>query len=140
MAIRILSRTLLRRSTIDPCTIIWPALRHGSSRSGKFIEVDLESSPSTSSSSDGEVEVLKIQKLEEAIHALLVEKLTPDWLPFIPESSFWVPPRKRPVDLVGLVHKLMKPSIEEEALNFTSTRGWPALELLSSKGCISVLL
>lgn len=140
MAIGILSQTLIRRSTVAPCALISPILRHGSSRSGKVIEVDLESSPSTPSSSDGEVEVLKMRKLEEAIHALFVEKSTPDWLPFIPGSSFWVPPRKRPVDVVDLVEKLWKPLREEEALNFTSTRGSPALEFFSSKGCILMLL
>ncbi|KAK4746564.1 hypothetical protein SAY87_025601 [Trapa incisa] len=133
MAVRMVSQTLLRRSTIAPWAIISPNLRHRSSLSGKLIEVDLESSPSIPSSSDGEVEVLKMRKLEEAIHALFVEKSTPDWLPFIPGSSFWVPPRKRPVDVVDLVEKLMKQSIEEETLNFTSSRGWPALEFLSSK-------
>lgn len=98
------------------------------------MEVDLESSPSRSSSSDGEVEVLKMRKLEEAIHALFVEKSTPDWLPFIPGSSFWVPPRKRPVDVVHLVEKLWNPSREEEVLNFATSRGWPSLEFFSAKG------
>ncbi|PKI46151.1 hypothetical protein CRG98_033484 [Punica granatum] len=136
MAVRILSRILLRHSTVAPCAVVSPALRHRSSQSGKLIEIDLESSPSTSSSSDGEieVEVLKMRKLEEAIHALFVEKSTPDWLPFIPGSSFWVPPRKRKVDMADLFDKLWDPPREEETFRFANGRGWPMLEFFSSKG------
>lgn len=133
MAIRILYRSILRHSAVAPCALTFPTLRHRSSRPDKLIEIDIQSSASTLSSSEADVEVPKIRKLEEAIHALFVRKSTPDWLPFIPGSSFWVPPRKRKVDVVDLVGKLWKPSREEETLNITN-RGWPTVEFFSTKG------
>lgn len=92
------------------------------SSKARLIEVDLDSS----SSESGEIEVLGLKKLEDAIHSIFVRRLAPDWLPFRPGSSYWVPP-KRPTDnIVELVEKLTNPLTEEESLSLSSARGWPS--------------
>ncbi|KAA8535784.1 hypothetical protein F0562_030782 [Nyssa sinensis] len=95
--------------------------RNISNLSGKsqLIEIDLES--------DGEHEVLGIRKLEDVIHSIIVRRSAPDWLPFIPGSSYWVPPRRRPYSgLAELVGKLANPLNEDEAMSLTTSRGWPS--------------
>ncbi|OIW18700.1 hypothetical protein TanjilG_13452 [Lupinus angustifolius] len=39
---------------------------------------------------------LYLKLLEDNIQRFIVNKATPDWLPFIPGSSFWVPPTPSP--------------------------------------------
>nr|XP_043628340.1 uncharacterized protein LOC122599820 [Erigeron canadensis] len=86
---RLLTQTLIRSQSINQTHH-----RFFSSQTPKtqLIEIDLDSS-SSSSSSDTEVEVLGIRKLEDAIHSLIVKQSKPDWIPFVPGSSYWVPPR-----------------------------------------------
>ncbi|XP_020225446.1 uncharacterized protein LOC109807336 [Cajanus cajan] len=38
------------------------------------------------------VEIDGLKFFEEHAHGVMVKKSTPDWLPFRPGSSFWVPP------------------------------------------------
>lgn len=33
-----------------------------------------------------------IKKLDEVIHGIIVRRAAPDWLPFLPGYSFWIPP------------------------------------------------
>nr|XP_018678395.1 PREDICTED: uncharacterized protein LOC103976851 isoform X1 [Musa acuminata subsp. malaccensis] len=76
-----------------------------------------------------EVEVAEVdvvRHLDDAIHAILVRKSAPDWLPFIPGSSYWVPPRRRALGLLELVAKFTNPLTEEETMSFTTIRGWPS--------------
>ncbi|KAK1349788.1 Serine/arginine repetitive matrix protein [Heracleum sosnowskyi] len=106
--------------------------RHESNQSGKrqpqLIEVDLDSS---SSPSDGEV--LGIKKLEDVIHNIIVKRSAPDWLPFIPGSSYWVPPprtRRRQGGVVDVLGKLANYSpsglSDEESLSLSTVNGWPS--------------
>ncbi|XP_043714293.1 uncharacterized protein LOC122662655 [Telopea speciosissima] len=92
--------------------------RSNGSEKAQLIEVDLDS--------DNEVEVLGMRRLEDAIHGIIVRRSAPDWLPFIPGSSYWVPPRRRPSGLLELVGKLANPLTEEESLALTTVRGWPS--------------
>lgn len=94
--------------------------RNRSNRSGKakLIEIDLES--------DGDVEVWGLRKLEDAIHYIIVQRAAPDWLPFIPGSSYWVPPKRRPYNLAELVGVLENRLTDEERLSLTTVRGWPS--------------
>ncbi|XP_059637523.1 uncharacterized protein LOC132279541 isoform X1 [Cornus florida] len=127
---RVLSQTLIRNSLSasrnsgisfnkSPISGILTQ-RNGSNQSGKsqLIELDLES--------EGEVEVLGIRKLEDVIHNIIIKRSAPDWLPFIPGSSYWVPPRRRPYNVVELVGKLTSPLTDEETRSFTTVRGWPS--------------
>ncbi|XP_059637524.1 uncharacterized protein LOC132279541 isoform X2 [Cornus florida] len=124
---RVLSQTLIRNSLSasrnsgisfnkSPISGILTQ-RNGSNQSGKsqLIELDLES--------EGEVEVLGIRKLEDVIHNIIIKRSAPDWLPFIPGSSYWVPPRRRPYNVVELVGKLTSPLTDEETRSFTTVRG-----------------
>ncbi|RWV97459.1 hypothetical protein GW17_00039751, partial [Ensete ventricosum] len=71
-----------------------------------------------------EIEVLVIHRLEDAIiHAIVVRREAPDWLPFIPGSSYLVLPRSRPCGVAELVSRLANPMTEEEIVSFTIVRG-----------------
>ncbi|GKV00323.1 hypothetical protein SLEP1_g13031 [Rubroshorea leprosula] len=70
----------------------------------------------------------ELKKMEETIQKLILHKATPDWLPFIPGASFWVPPShggsKKVVDLIDKIsHRLPK----EEEPSITTDQGWPFL-------------
>lgn len=68
-----------------------------------------------------------LRKLEDAIHRIIVRKSAPDWLPFVPGASYWVPPpRSRSHGLAQLVEKLANPLTEEESMSMTTVRGWPS--------------
>ncbi|KAJ1272658.1 hypothetical protein BS78_06G220300 [Paspalum vaginatum] len=122
-----------------------PALRLRASRalSGKvdFIEIDLsEESPSPSSAGGGEGDPTRVEvragmrRLEDAIHGVLVRRAAPDWLPFVPGASYWVPPMPRPLGVADLLSgtvyaaRAAAPMTEEEALSFTTVKGWPSAE------------
>ncbi|XP_062109921.1 uncharacterized protein LOC133821791 [Humulus lupulus] len=68
-----------------------------------------------------------LRKLEDAIHRIIVRRSAPDWLPFVPGSSYWVPPPlSRNYGLTQLVEKLANPLTEEESMSTTTVRGWPS--------------
>ena len=127
---RILTQTLLQQLCIRNCKQS-PALILKSSTntntnthsrlfsSSSSIEID-HLGGAASSSSDGEFEALALKKLDDLIHGIIVQKSTPDWLPFVPGSSFWVPPRPNFLDLVTkLSHH------PPHSLSFSTSRGWP---------------
>ncbi|WOL19767.1 hypothetical protein Cni_G28569 [Canna indica] len=119
-------RTLIR----DPCSShrhhLLPArfldVRGRSDRSARpeLIELDLGAAERE------ETEVDVFRRVDDAIHAILIRKSAPDWLPFIPGSSYWVPPRRRANGLVELVGKLANPLSEEETMSLTTIHGWPS--------------
>ncbi|KAI3990292.1 hypothetical protein MKX01_037631 [Papaver californicum] len=95
--------------------------RNRSSKSdggGSLIEVNLET--------DSENEIVGIRRLEDAIYGIIVRRSAPDWLPFSPGSSYWVPPKKRPQGFAELIGKLANPLSEDETLSLTNARGWPS--------------
>jgi hypothetical protein len=106
-------------------------LRHRSSRAatkGQLFEIDTSSTKSLST--EGEHE-MTLKLFDELIHRILVKKSTPDWLPFVPGSSFWVPPRPTHSNVVHLVHKITDaenqlPFSNDESLSLSSVRGWPS--------------
>lgn len=105
--------------------------RNRSTRSGKvkFIEIDLESSSFAADS-----EVLAIRKLDDFVQKIIVERSTPDWLPFVPGSSFWVPPRRnKPRKVVDLFDKLVEPLTKEESPSLANARGWPCLDFFAKE-------
>lgn len=130
------------------------ALAHSRHRSGKahaaqVIELDLESSASSSSSSaEGfDVDTVNgaIKKLDEVIHGIIVRRATPDWLPFLPGYSFWIPPPGHNhhfgtsgglVDVIGKLSGVSRNGQNRINGNFSSDimpeddemphRGWPS--------------
>ncbi|OAY77051.1 hypothetical protein ACMD2_07232 [Ananas comosus] len=137
---RLLSQTLVR----DPvhalarlpsaASVLVGGRRGRSSRPEKveLVEVEIEAeSPET--------ELLGARRLEEAIHRVLARRSAPEWLPFVPGASYWVPPprplgrgRRRRGRALGLVEivgaHVFSPMTEEEELSFTTARGWPSSE------------
>ncbi|CAI0410125.1 unnamed protein product [Linum tenue] len=70
-----------------------------------------------------------LRKLEDAIHRIIVRRAAPDWLPFLPGTSYWVPPHRSDAGCLGiaqLVEKLANPLTDEESRSVTSVRGWPS--------------
>ncbi|EEF48727.1 uncharacterized protein LOC8259965 [Ricinus communis] len=70
-----------------------------------------------------------LRKLEDAIHRIIVRRAAPDWLPFLPGSSYWVPPPRSTGGSLGiaqLVEKLANPLTDEQSLSTTTVRGWPS--------------
>ncbi|KAK4601961.1 hypothetical protein RGQ29_011164 [Quercus rubra] len=125
---RILTQTLLQQLCIRNCkqspALILKSSTNTNTHSRLFsssssIEID-HLGGAASSSSDGEFEALALKKLDDLIHGIIVQKSTPDWLPFVPGSSFWVPPRPNFLDLVTkLSHH------PPHSLSFSTSRGWP---------------
>ncbi|XVE71889.1 hypothetical protein DITRI_Ditri10aG0187900 [Diplodiscus trichospermus] len=111
---RMLSKSVLLRGSILHRRSSF--LRQFSSK-GELFEIELDSSSSPASA---------INKMEEIIHRIIVQKSTPDWLPFLPGSSFWVPlpchGSKRVSDFVEQLTNQLTP---EEYLSLTTDRGWP---------------
>lgn len=125
-----------------------PTSLRGLATKVEVIEIDLSEEDATAapSSHASSVEVVGIRRLEEAIHGVMVRRATPDWLPFVPGGSFWVPPVRRPhgvAELMGRIAavggaegvvgggavevvELDAPMTEEEALSFSTARGWPS--------------
>ncbi|CAK8531888.1 unnamed protein product [Lathyrus sativus] len=124
------SKTLIPSKLPNPSSFMASSLRYRSSRAAtkpQLLEIDTSS---TSLSSEGEHE-MTLKLFDDLIHRILVKKATPDWLPFVPGSSFWVPPRPTPSNVVHLVHKLtdgekQQPFMNDESLSLSSLRGWPS--------------
>lgn len=104
-----------------------------------FVEIDLsEESPSPSSGGGDAGDSATVQaqmgsrRLEDAIHGVLVRRAAPEWLPFVPGASYWVPPLPRPLGVANLLGAALYTAkgdaamTEEEALSFTTVRGWPS--------------
>ncbi|XP_061361971.1 uncharacterized protein LOC133305746 [Gastrolobium bilobum] len=109
----------LNHLNLKPFPLVTVPNRHRSSQptKPKLVHVDL----------DGEYEVT-LKLFDDLIQRILVKKATPDWLPFVPGSSFWVPPRASPSNVVDLVHKLTVSDqlSDEESLSVATLRGWPS--------------
>ncbi|OEL23440.1 hypothetical protein BAE44_0015541 [Dichanthelium oligosanthes] len=145
--------TLARPAPCSSTTAAASASFRGFATKVEFIEIDLtEEDPAGSSpgspASSRSIEAVGIRRLEDAIHGVLVRRATPDWLPFVPGGSFWVPPLRRPQGVAELVSRIAAaggtegivgaegaavevveldaPMTEEEALSFSTARGWPS--------------
>ncbi|KAK7265218.1 hypothetical protein RJT34_32834 [Clitoria ternatea] len=81
------SNTLLRHASQPSKRVV--CHRHRSSEASKWMEID------------------GVELLEDHIHRITVKKATPDWLPFLPGSSFWVPPPPSPLLHKLFFHKLL---------------------------------
>ncbi|KAK5791905.1 hypothetical protein PVK06_033018 [Gossypium arboreum] len=131
---RSLCQTVIKlRPFTKPCTSSsrLVSLRTQSSQPNHFDQSDA----SSESSSDP-----LLRKLEDAIHRIIVRRSAPDWLPFLPGSSYWVPPpTSQSYGLAQIVEKLANPLTPEESLSTTTVRGWPSSEYFI-KGNFSYLI
>ncbi|KAJ8447567.1 hypothetical protein Cgig2_031180 [Carnegiea gigantea] len=80
---------------------------------------------------ESDKERVAMTKLEDAIHRIIVKRSEPDWLPFVPGSSYWVPPKSKARGVAQVIGKLLHSSSstsmsKEEALTLTYSRGWPS--------------
>ncbi|XP_010417497.1 PREDICTED: uncharacterized protein LOC104703224 [Camelina sativa] len=90
-----------------------------SNRRGELYEIDTAASQSQSDP--------LLHKLEDAVHRIMVRRSAPDWLPFVPGASYWVPPpRSQTHGIAKLVEKLANPISDEESISLSSVRGWPS--------------
>uniref|UniRef100_A0A1J3FGP6 Uncharacterized protein n=1 Tax=Noccaea caerulescens TaxID=107243 RepID=A0A1J3FGP6_NOCCA len=130
------SRTILIRSQSS---------NRRSNRVGELYEIDIAAA--SQSQSDP-----LLQKLEDAVHGIMVRRSAPDWLPFVPGASYWVPPpRSQTHGIAKVVEKLANPIGDEESISISSGRGWPSsdyfingvqpqsveTEMASNSGCHS---
>uniref|UniRef100_A0A2P2ISD8 Uncharacterized protein LOC105141133 n=1 Tax=Rhizophora mucronata TaxID=61149 RepID=A0A2P2ISD8_RHIMU len=84
--------------------------------------------PAAASADDSANDPL-LRKLEDVIHRIIVRRSAPDWLPFLPGSSYWVPPARSAsgsLGIVQLLEKLANPLTSEESLSTTTARGYPS--------------
>ncbi|XP_047171355.1 uncharacterized protein LOC124839551 [Vigna umbellata] len=72
------SKTLLRHSQSPKVLIVCHRHRSSEAMKSKWVEIE------------------GVKLLEDHAHRVMVMKATPDWLPFLPGSSFWVPPPPSP--------------------------------------------
>ncbi|XP_071701094.1 uncharacterized protein [Rutidosis leptorrhynchoides] len=120
---RFLSQTLIRSTSSNSLQTLKLGISQPnrfSSRSGKaqLIEFDLEKD-----------EILGLRKLDDMIHNIIVRNSAPDWLPFVPGSSYWVPPHRKLSESHGLVdvlNSLTNPLTKEEFMALSTSRGWPS--------------
>eukprot|EP00252_Welwitschia_mirabilis_P019960 TRINITY_DN4776_c0_g1_i1.p1 TRINITY_DN4776_c0_g1~~TRINITY_DN4776_c0_g1_i1.p1 ORF type:complete len:204 (-),score=35.23 TRINITY_DN4776_c0_g1_i1:241-768(-) len=87
-------------------------------RIAQVIEVEVENPE--------DAEKVMAKKLEEVIQDTVVRWAAPDWLPFLPGGSYWVPPP--PPKLGESIQIALANSVSEaELLSFsTARRGWPS--------------
>ncbi|KAL3830131.1 hypothetical protein ACJIZ3_018933 [Penstemon smallii] len=145
---RILSQSFLPRSASlhPPSALISHHKRHRSNKShrAQLIELDLDSPTSSSLSQSDEVIAVGMKRLEDAIHGMIVRRAAPDWLPFLPGYSYWVPPqrssgfRNHPsaagtmIEMIGKLAVSRKSTktrdllSEDEHMAYTSSKGWPS--------------
>ncbi|CAK9146097.1 unnamed protein product [Ilex paraguariensis] len=67
-----------------------------------------------------------VRRIEDAIHRIIVKRLAPDWLPFYPGASYWVPPKRESYGIAEIFRKMSNSLNEEEVMSLTMTRGWPS--------------
>ncbi|GFP84941.1 hypothetical protein PHJA_000637900 [Phtheirospermum japonicum] len=97
---RFLSQSLPRSSPHYPAAALMSHHRHHSSKSrrtqvNEVTEIDQASSSLADPVGEAAAEIiaLGIKRIEDALHNIIVHRSAPDWLPFLPGSSYWVPPR-----------------------------------------------
>ncbi|XP_006303354.2 uncharacterized protein LOC17900394 [Capsella rubella] len=115
------SRLAAASSSLLPSSHLVSFRSQSSGRRGDLYEIDVAASQSPSDP--------LIQKLEDAVHRIFVRRSAPDWLPFVPGASYWVPPPgsgSQSHGIAQLVAKLANPLTDEESLSTNSSHGWPS--------------
>ncbi|XP_042054159.1 uncharacterized protein LOC121798944 [Salvia splendens] len=130
---RIFSQSLTRPS-LRPSNALITHHRHRSTKPGHahLIELDIDAA---SPSQPG------IKSLEDAIHSIIVRRAAPDWLPFLPGHSYWVPSSRNSntpaAGMIQALHRLTSSEAEpatlhhellseDEQMSLLSAKGWPS--------------
>ncbi|XP_074589710.1 uncharacterized protein LOC141845547 [Curcuma longa] len=98
------------------------------------VEIDLDAEGASGSS---DIETLRRRRIvDDAIHGMIVRHFAPDWLPFVPGRSYWVPRQKRPYRVTEFIASLADAKFndpkprnllsKEEKMSLTTERGWPS--------------
>lgn len=144
---RILAQSL-PRSSLAPPTALFGLHRHRSTKSHRAQLIEIDTDQPDTPEAAAEVIAFGIRKLEDAIHSIIVRRAAPDWLPFLPGYSYWVPPRAsaslRPDQpsgsMIEVIGKLASSDLirsrppaldllsDDEQKAFSSTKGWPSSE------------
>ncbi|XP_047977314.1 uncharacterized protein LOC125219385 [Salvia hispanica] len=113
----ILSKSLARAS-LAPSNALITHHRHRSTKPARaqLIDLDLDLD---SDSPDPDAVSLGVKRLQDAIHSIIVRRAAPDWLPFLPGHSYWVPPRAASKNH----HPFLS---EDEHMSLLSPNGWPS--------------
>ncbi|KZV43453.1 hypothetical protein F511_09896 [Dorcoceras hygrometricum] len=82
--------------------------------------------PESKELSPAEAEARAVQRIEDAIHSIIIKRSKPDWLHFVPGGSYWVPPRRSSYGIEQIVDKLANTLSDEEYLSLTTLNGWPS--------------
>ncbi|KAL6953553.1 hypothetical protein U1Q18_044983 [Sarracenia purpurea var. burkii] len=112
----------IKSPSSSSCATRLVAFRTHSSQSGNSSRVD----PNLLDSDTDQREVLAVQKIGDAIHRIIVRRSAPDWLPFVPGSSYWVPPQRPSYGIAQLVVKLANTLTDDQVMSLTNSRGWPS--------------
>ncbi|CAA3024093.1 Hypothetical predicted protein [Olea europaea subsp. europaea] len=75
---------------------------------------------------EAEAEARVVKKIEDAIHTIIIKRSRPDWLPFVPGASYWVPQRRHSYGVAEIVHQLSNPLTEEQLNSLITFQGWPS--------------
>lgn len=83
------------------------------------------------SKSEIDVDVLALKKLDDFVHNVIVKQCEPDWLPFVPGCSYWVPPRRDVTKEVFDVFKTLTNPLTvggslDESMAVVMARAWPS--------------
>lgn len=114
------------RSVIRTCSPL-VSLKPSSTTSSTSHHHRLVAFRSQSSQSESAETLLAVERIEDAIHRIIERRSAPDWLPLLPGSSYWVPPRKRSsYGIADLLEKLANSLTDEELMSLATTRGWPS--------------
>lgn len=121
LSLSLCKRRFAASSSLLPSSNLVSFRSQSSDRRGDLYETD---TAATQSPSDP-----LIQKLEDAVHRIFVRRSAPDWLPFVPGASYWVPPPgsgSQSHGIAELVAKLANPLTDEELPSTNTSHGWPS--------------
>ncbi|PWA55121.1 hypothetical protein CTI12_AA272200 [Artemisia annua] len=132
---RLLSQTLIKTSSSsfsNPLKLITPSsLNQFSTRSSSSSSSLKKPKSTDESKSEIDVDVLALKKLDDFVHNVIVKQCEPDWLPFVPGMSYWVPPRRDVSKEVFDVFKTLTNPLTvggclDESMAVVMARAWPS--------------
>ncbi|KAL8098735.1 uncharacterized protein LOC141687395 [Apium graveolens] len=129
-----LSQTLIRKLKAHHLTSssrFLTSIRHQSSQSGNNNSVFIIGG-GDQQQQQLDFEAFSVQRIEDAIHGIIVKRSAPDWLPFRPGYSYWVPPRRDSYGIADLVNTLSNNLADDEVMSLTTSRGWPSSTLFDA--------